>query len=68
MGGFFITMDNSENKNCTTLTLDEAYDKFEKNRETRNLSNETIREYYGNYKLFCEFLNYLSKNYRGANN
>ena len=64
MGGFFITMDNSENKNCATLTLDEAYDKFERDRESRNLSRDTMREYFNGYRYFCEFLNYLDVHYR----
>jgi len=68
MGKFLISMGNSENKNCATLTLDETYDKFEKNREARNLSSETMKEYYNNYRYFCEFLNYLSDNFRCADN
>ena len=68
MGGFLITMDNSENKNCATLTLNEAYDKFEKNRKARNLSDDTINEYYKGYKYFCEFLNYLNEQFRSSNN
>jgi len=68
MGKYLITMDNSENKNCAPLTLDQAYDKFELSREARNLSGETISEYRKNYKYFCEFLNYLNKNCRSSNN
>jgi hypothetical protein len=67
MGKYLITMDNAENKNCATLSLDQAYDKFELNRETRNLSEDTIKEYRKNYRFFCEFLNYLNENYRGSN-
>jgi len=67
MSKYLITMDNSENKNCATLTLDQAYNKFELNREARNLSDETITEYRKNYRYFCEFLNYLNENYRRSN-
>jgi|GEM_PF-5447400 len=67
MGKFLITMDNSENKNCATLTLDEAYEKFEKNRKARNLANDSIREYYKNYQYLGEFLKYLNENRRYSN-
>ena len=67
MGKFLITMDNSENKNCAALTLDEAYEKFEKNRKARNLSEESIREYYKNYQYFGEFLKHLYQERRHSN-
>ena len=67
MGKFLITMDNSENKNCATLTLDKAYDKFELNRKARNLSEDSIREYAKNYQYFCEFLEHLNKHCRYSN-
>ena len=68
MGGFLITMNNSENKNCSTLTLDEAYGKFEKNRQARNLSKDSMQEYFNNYKYFSEFLEYLYTRFRCSNN
>ena len=67
MGKFLITMGNAENKNCATLTLDEAFNNFELSREARNLSGESIREYRKNYEYFCEFLNYLKEHCRGSN-
>jgi len=67
MGKYLITMDNSKNKNCATLTLDQAYEKFELNREARNLSGDTIKEYRKSYRYFCEFLNYLNENFRFTN-
>ena len=67
MGKYFITMDNSENKNCATLTLDEAFERFILNRESRNLSKDTLREYSKSYKYFCEFLAFLEKHHRRTN-
>ena len=59
MGEFFITMDNSENKNCATFTLDEAYDRFEMSRKACNLAEDSISTYYDSYNYFCEFLTHL---------
>jgi len=67
MGKFLITMGNAENKNCATLTLDEAFKNFELSRQARNLSEESIGEYRKNYKYFCELLNHLDKHFRRSN-
>lgn len=67
MGKYLITMDNSENKNCATLELDNTFERFMLNREARNLSEDTLNEYRKNYGYFCEFLDYLEKHCRRSN-
>lgn len=52
---------NQHNVHELTLTLDEAYDRFEKYSKAKNLSEATIETYYKNYKYFGEFLVYYQE-------
>ena len=59
---------NQKNVHETTLTLDEAYDRFEKYSKSKNLVDDTIDTYYKNYKYFWEFLEYYQEQTRNSYN
>lgn len=52
---------NQNNVHEMTLTLDEAYNRFDKYNKSRNLAEETINTYYKNYIYFCEFLEHYQE-------
>jgi len=55
-----ITMNNPKAKSNSGISLDEAYDLFDKFNQTKNLADCSIKTYYDNYSsYFCEFLDYL---------
>jgi len=49
---------NQTNAHTLTLTIDEAFDRFEKYNKSRNLAEDTINTYYRNYGYFREFIQY----------
>jgi len=47
---------NNYNIHETTISLETAFNYFQKYNKARNLSNDTIETYNKNYKYFNEFL------------